>query len=531
MYKDSLVEGKSSSWGRSHGIFLNVRNRLINLEDPLLGMDAFSHGAFNRTRIIINADELDDNLTSTREAIKDSNPYRQLKEYIKRKFNEVKTYYFDEENRKANSNAVSYRLSQTSYTTSKQPIYNFAKKYFDGEITNPFLIEKPDHSQKEAILKSYEQDIDVGRQVIENITVGPLSTASPIAKLDLTRRLLTINSVHPYIANYWEAYQNPLPLQSIAITEVLTEAHLYELGIDEDKINQIMRKRDITLRELALSDRDCIFAVALLLKEAVANPTGLEDAVYRSLLALGFETIKIGGNGKPDGKADAKLPFGTDGRSKSYSLTYDAKSTAKNKIAAGTTHLSGLKRHQTEYNAEYCLEVAIGYEGEDNIDSAISREAIQQKITIITVRDFIRLLFLATPKQLGLNKLRALFDTCYAPLDVKKWIDMLEKETVEKPPYNEIIDLIYQIQINDNEPPAVSVVRTKLNEKLGTNYSTTKITEYIKILCSIIPGSISLENDHTGVQNKADTIKQRISQMINTDIPQEAKAWYDELFK
>ena len=85
LYEDSLVDGKSSNLGRSHGIFLSIRGRLINLDDPLLGMEAFSHGAFNRTRIIINADELDDNLTSTREAVRDSIPFTQLKEYIKKK--------------------------------------------------------------------------------------------------------------------------------------------------------------------------------------------------------------------------------------------------------------------------------------------------------------------------------------------------------------------------------------------------------------------------------------------------------------
>lgn len=98
LYEDSLVEGKSSELGRSHGIFLIIRGRLINLEDALLGMDAFSHGAFNRCRIIVNADELDKNLTSTREAVKDSQPFSQLKEYIKKKFNnEVRKYYFDQQ--------------------------------------------------------------------------------------------------------------------------------------------------------------------------------------------------------------------------------------------------------------------------------------------------------------------------------------------------------------------------------------------------------------------------------------------------
>lgn len=532
LYKDSLVSGKSSNLGRSHGIFLNIRGRLINLDDPLLGMEAFSHGAFNRTRIIINADELDNNLTSTREAVKDSLPYNQLKDYIKRKFNsEVRTYYFDEENREADKRTISYRLSQTSYTTSKRPIYNFAKKYFSGEIVNPFLIEKPRDAQKQAILEAYEKDIDTGSQVIESVEWASLSTGDPIAKLNLEKRLLTINSSHPYIANYADAYQNTLPLQSIAITEVLTEAHLYELGIEETQINEVMRKRDTTLRELALSDREGIPAVALFLKEAIANPTALEDAVYRVLLALGFETIKIGGNGKPDGKADAKLGYGAQGQLLSYSLTYDAKSTSKERIAAGTAHLSGLKRHQADYGADYALEVAIGYQGEDDPDSAISKEANQQKVTIIKAHDLIRLLFLATPKQLGLDKLRNLFDTCYAPMDVKRWIDDLEKQTVENPPYYEIIDLIYQLQSTDNEPPNISVIRHQLNAQLGKSFSTQDVTGFVQILSKLVPGSVSIEGPNVGVQNKPDTIKNRIAHLINTDIPPEAKALYRDIFR
>jgi len=532
LHKDSLVSGKSTGLGRSHGIFLNIRGRLINLDDPLLGMDAFSHGAFNRTRIIINADELDNNLTSTREAVKDSLPYAQLKSYIKKKFNnEIRTYFFDEENREADKRTISYRLSQTSYTTSKRPIYNFAKRFFAGEIINPFLIEKPDDEQKQSILDAYEKDIDTGSQVIETVEWAALSTGAPIAKLNLSKRLLTINSSHPYIANYADAYQNTLPLQSIAITEVLTEAHLYELGIEETQINEVMRKRDTTLRELALSDREGIPAVALFLKEAIANPTALEDAVYRVLLALGFETIKIGGNGTPDGKADAKLGYNSKGELLSYSLTYDAKSTSKDKIAAGTAHLSALKRHQNDYDANYAIEVAIGYQGEDDLNSAISKEAIQQKVTIITAKNLIRLLFLATPKQLGLNKLRELFDRCFAPLDVKNWIDSLEQEVVENPPYYEIVELIYKLQTTDNEPPSIGVIRYKLNEQLGKSFSTAEVDGFIRILSALVPGSISIEGNNVGVQNKPDTIKNRIAHLINTDIPAEAKALYSDIFK
>lgn len=532
LFTDSLVDGKSSALGRSHGIFLSIRGRLINLDDPLLGMEAFSHGVFNRTRIVVDADELDNNLTSTREAVKESLPFKQLKEYIKKKFNnEVRKYYFDQEQKASEKKTVSYRLAQTSYTTSKRPIYNFIRNYYESEIVNPFLIEKPAIDEKDVLMRAYENDLETGEQVIEEIKWDILGSEEPIAKLNLKSRILTINELHPYIANYSDAYASNIPLESMAITEVLTEAHLYEIGIPEETVNEIMKKRDTTLRQLALADRVGIPAVAMLVKDSLANPTGLEEAVYRALSALGFETSRIGGNGEPDGKANAVLGYDENSKSKNYSLTFDAKSTKTKAIAAGTAHLSALKRHQKKYNAEYCLEVAIGYQGEDDPNSAISIEAKMQKVTIITAKDLVKLLFLATPKQIGLDKLRDLFDTCYSPLDVHEWIENIEKEEVSKPPYYDIIDVIYELQKEDNEPPTIRVVRKELNDKLKEKYLSTQVGEWVKVLCALVPGCVSIENEFVGVQATPESIKSRISKAINSTVPDEMQKVYNEIFK
>ncbi|MDD3416920.1 MAG: ATP-binding protein [Lachnospiraceae bacterium] len=532
LYTDSLVDGKSSSLGRSHGIFLSIRGRLINLDDPLLGMEAFSHGVFNRTRIVVDADELDNNLTSTREAVKESLPFKQLKEYIKKKFNnEVRKFYFEQEQKASEKKTVSYRLAQTSYTTSKRPIYNFIKNYYDSEIVNPFLIEKPTIDEKDILIRAYENDLETGEQVIEEIKWDILGSEEPIAKLNLKSRTLTINELHPYIANYNDAYTSNIPLESMAITEVLTEAHLYEIGIPEETVNEIMKKRDITLRQLALADRVGIPAVAMLVKDSLANPTGLEEAVYRALSALGFETSRIGGNGEPDGKANAILGYDENSKSKNYSLTFDAKSTKTKAIAAGTAHLSALKRHQKKYNAEYCIEVAIGYQGEDDPESAISVEARMQKVTIITAKDLVKLLFLATPKQIGLDKLRSLFDTCYSPLEVHDWIEKIEKAEVYKPPYYDIIDVIYELQKEDNEPPTIRVVRKELNRKLNEKYLTPQVIEWVKVLCALVPGCVTIENEFVGVQATPESIKSRIAKAIHSTVPDEMQKVYKEIFK
>lgn len=197
-------------------------------------MDAFSHGAFNRCRIIVNADELDKNLTSTREAVKDSQPFSQLKEYIKKKFNnEVRKYYFDQQLQMEEKKSVSSRMAQTSYLTSKKPIYDFVQNFYLSQILNPILIDKPLDEDKNELLSLYEKNLETGEQVIEHIEWAYKNIEEPIAKLNLKNRVLTINKAHPYVANYIDSNNNMIPLESMIITEVLTEAHLYELKIDE----------------------------------------------------------------------------------------------------------------------------------------------------------------------------------------------------------------------------------------------------------------------------------------------------------
>lgn len=531
LYEDSLIDSKASNLGRSHGIFLTIRGRLINLDDPLLGMDAFSHGAFNRTRIIINADELDDNLTSTREAVRDSVPFTQLKEYIKKKFNnEVRKHYFEQEKKIDKEKSVSYRMAQTAYTTSKRPVYNFIQKYYEDKIINPLLIEKPASDKKDELINLYAKDLETGEQVIEKIEYDYKQIEEPIAKLNLLTRTLSINKSHPYVANYIDSNNNLIPLESMVITEVLTESHLYELSLDEGMVNEIIKRRDSTLRQLALSDKMGIPTAAMFLKDSLDNPSGLEEAVARVLTVLGFEVTPIGGNGEPDGKAEACLGFNEEGKNRSYSLTYDAKSTAKNKIAAATAHLSGLRRHRETYEADFSLEVAIDYQGSDDDMSAISVEAKNEKVTMMTAKDLIKLLLLITPKQIGLDKLRELFATCYAPQDVHLWIENVEKMEVEKPPYYELIDIVYELQKTDSEAPELGIIRYKLKEKMKKDYSKIQVREWLGLLSNLIPGSVTIDGDYVGVQASAQIIKERVHKAIN-DMPLGYQPLYDEIFK
>ena len=342
---------------------------------------------------------------------------------------------------------------------------------------------------------------------------------APIATLDLDSKTLGINVLHPFVANYSGSFKDSLPLENIVIAEVLTEAFMYEIGLDESSINSVVKMRDEILRQLAFSDKERIPAVTQLLLDSLSDATGLENAVYRALVALGFEAVPIGGNGKPDGFATAFLGYNADSTPKKYTLTYDAKSTSNKKIQAGTARLSGLKRHQTDYNADYCFEVSIGYEGEDDIDSAISKEAIQQQITVIKAKDFAQLLLYSIPNQLGLSQLEDLFKTCYAPKHVSEWIANFINNKPEKAPYYDIIDTVYELQKTDTEPPTLSVIRIKINEKLSKCFSSDNIKTYLQALENIIPGMFHFDGQYAYVEGTPEVVKERISSAITKDFP------------
>ena len=528
LYKESLLGGKSAQNGRSHGIFLSIRGRLVNLDDPLLGMPAFSHGPFNHCQILIEADDLNRYLTSTREAVKESKALAELKAYIQRKFNELRTYYFDQEEAKQKTKTIGYRLAQTSYSYSQKPIANFIEKFYNGDIVNPQLIKKPTCSKND-LLRTFT-DEDGITQAITSIEWEIMDAHATIAKLDLQTKILHINALHPFVSNYCESYKSTVPLENIIIAEVLLETHMYEIGIDESQINSIIYKRDELLRQLAFSDKEGIPAVAQLLDESVANPTGLENAVYRALSVLGFETQKLGGNGKPDGFASANLGYDSLKCPRFYTLTYDAKSTQSKAIAAGTAKLSGIKRHQADYKATYSLEVAIDFEGSGKDDSAIAKEAREQKVTLMRVKDLAKLVLYSIPKQLSLTKLKDLFETCYTPEDVSKWIDDFIKTDVAKPPYNEIISIIYTLQKEDTEPPTVSVIRRELNAQLTSNYSSDKVTEFMKAIENIVPSQFHFDGEYAYVDSSPDILKGHISRAISSEIPLSAREIYNGIF-
>ena len=72
IYETPLTGGKSADLARSHGFFVRVRERVINLEDELFGIAQPNHAAWVRFALDVRAEGLRNHLLSSREGVRDS---------------------------------------------------------------------------------------------------------------------------------------------------------------------------------------------------------------------------------------------------------------------------------------------------------------------------------------------------------------------------------------------------------------------------------------------------------------------------
>lgn len=530
LYRDSLLKGKSSELGRSHGIFLKIRGRLVNLDDPLIGMEAFSHGFFNRIRININADELDVYITSTRESIKSSAALDDLKKYILRKFTEVKEWYFSTIEEEEKKNRAAYKISYASASLSRRPLVVVAKKFLDGEIDDLVLTEIPKNltnEEKIKFIEKLESELTTEKGIIQNVEWVALNPEEPIAKLDLINGFAKINLMHPFFANFLEEVKSPLPFQLIALTEILTECLLLDSGIKQDDVREIMNKRDTLLRDLTFSDKPNAPFVAALLNATLGDSTGLEDSVKLAFDILGFETTPIGGPGKPDGKAVAYL--GPIKSPENYSVTYDAKSTSKKKIKANTAHISGVDRHRDDYAAKYACVVAVDFEGADDPNSAVNTEAKKHSINLIKAKDLMLLVMISSPKQVGLKELRDFFDNCHTAIETSNWINEIKNKEVSIGPIKELLEEAFNLIKTDTEPAYLSAMR--MNNAELRKHSIDDLKSLVQSLQRIVPHFISISSDNiVSLQVPPDKILNEINRIFATDVPVEFRDIYIKAF-
>jgi hypothetical protein len=315
LYEDEL-EGKSDAIERSNGFFVYARGRMINTEDPGFGIERnlLRHGTFARFRMVVHIDSLDTALRSSRESLQQGDLYSYAKNFLHAAFNLARNRLVEHERSTSPGALISARISSAPGSLTRKPLISLAQLVAEKKAT-PFYSRYPSglsEQEQEDLLKRLQERAESDDGLLHSIEIAELDSKEGVAIYDIGEGKLLINVSHPFVAAFQEFFadsKTSLPLEMLVMSEVLSEAHLYHLGLDESLIRDILARRDELLRQFVRSSaRRTVGMIALALTEARDDENKLEEEMRSAFEAMGFaNVIRIGGKGKPDGTAEAYL--------------------------------------------------------------------------------------------------------------------------------------------------------------------------------------------------------------------------------
>jgi hypothetical protein len=499
VYDGLLTEGKSSDIDRSHGFFVYANGRLININDELFGMEALRHGTFARFRMVVQIDQLDNELRSSRETVREGELVDIARNILHGVFNHARNWLDDYDAKKKPGVQATGRIAESPWSLTRRPLLGLLKAVLEGKASTRFL-KYPGSLTKDGqskLLKSLQERAHTDEGLVLKSELAELSQDQGIALLDLEAGILQINVLHPFVAAHREEYERGREtLSLLAMAEVLTEAHIHELGVGPSIVKDVMGKRDELLRHFARSMKRTAYMVALALEDAATDQHKLEHELVAAFDSLGFNSVPIGGNGKPDGKAEAPLGAGPGGKEQRYAVSLEAKSKEEKnkKVSAKAVSVSTIALHRKEYGCDHAVVVGPDFPTSQADAASLIKQIKADKertgntITLIRVVDLARLVRLVPAKGIGLDRLRDLFQTCGSDKETKLWIDALLKEQPVKPHYKAILECIWSLQ---DEVPAEAVefaaVTTALRKDHKIEIKKAELIELCKAMSRMAP--------------------------------------------
>lgn len=513
VYRD-LLTGKSDEISRSNGFFVYVLGRLINVRDGHFGIrpDELRHGTFGRMRVVVRMDGLDDYLQSDREHIREGPALIDAQNILRGIFNKIRPTLEEADAGEGPGVKLARKLAASPTSLTRRPILEMARAALDGKIRSRFLAlpAATTPTERQNIIATLEARVDAPEQFVDGIDfVYDATSNDGIATYDVVAARIRVNGLHPFIGSFFDEFTSKasgLPLEIFAMAEILLESHLFQAGVKQDQINEIMTDRDQLLRQVAQqSGRRTALIVANALRNARNDEDQLEIEVVEAFRSLGYDATRVGGKGKPDGVAKAHLSADNDGKPRRYAVALEAKSKKRDgtKLKTKTLGVSTIARQRDEWQCEHAIVVAPAFDHTPGTQSALAKEIKTDRdnarasgkprtITAIHVDDLARLVQLRPIKRVGLDKLREMLWQCSLPEECKAWIDALEKQTVAKPPYGKIISAIHALQ---QEYAMAAVEYSGLRVRLGSETPPYKVSTNDELieLCKAMAAMASYE--------------------------------------
>ena len=364
-----LLTGKSDEIGRSHGFFVYVYGRLLNVDDGHFGIppDELRHGTFGRFRLVVHMDGLDEGLRSNREAVGEGPLLNTAQDVLRAIFNAVRPTIETHDDREAPGAKLARVLAASPASLSRRPIVDLSRAVATGRSKSRYLIvpEYGSSEEQEAFFVDLEKRAaDEAERFITgvNIDFGG-SSRDGIARFDTQSGALLLNGWHPFVATFHDDFANKKrgqPLELLAMAEVLTEAHLYVIDVKASKIENFLTARDQLLRNFTNeSGRQSALSLANALSEARNSPDRLEKAVCEAFRSLGFDVTPLGKRGEPDGVAAAHLSADEHGNARHYRVSLEAKSKEVTgaTVSAKSVGIATIAQHRNKRECEHAIVV------------------------------------------------------------------------------------------------------------------------------------------------------------------------------
>ena len=469
LYEKPLNTGKATQYGRSHGFFIKVRNRVINLEDELFGIEALNHSVWARFVMTVDADGLRDYLLSSREGVREGEGVANLREYLKAAFNVCRGIWQREQRRELVGLDIKVLLNSASPSILSTPILTAVKAALVSRHQPTHYIAAPtglSSDEEERWLEEFEGNLTNG-PVFEDLKFERRGPYDQLAQYDVRDRNLIINEEHPFISKIIAHSKNQTPATLFATSEVLTDALLQESGIDRASLVELFVLRDRALRQIAGDSGPDPVEVIRQLAIADQDKDALERAVGVAFLVMGYQYERRGQNrGGPDGVLDARLGRSSE-RVEDYRLVYDAKTTSQSSVPADKINLAALWDFKESEGADYAFVVAKKFEGQDDPGSSINKRVRQQvehdqPVTLILTTDLRRIVELHYRYGVTMTQIRQLFDSAHTASETTKWVDNLEyslKEQGAQVPLKLLLERLEEAKEDKKGQPNVHAIR------------------------------------------------------------------------
>jgi hypothetical protein len=426
VYEKSL-EGKSDDLGRSHGFFIKVRDRLLNEDDPLFGLEPLSFSTFSRFRATINADDLDVYMLSSREEVAVSSVKVTLSKLLNSCFNEARSRYDLEM-------ANRHRAERTKQEERRQFVdTNLVERKVADVLTSVNLNEVDSAAPenwfylkpgKREDMKALADQLYTSPRAGYTYSADTFGKVNRMVEFDVKDNVFTLNLDHEFVQAYYESVDSLPLLHDVATAEALLEVHLRAAGVSSSTTIEILEQRDALLRGLATDHASGPALIARALRDAADNQYDLEIALIRATRTLGFSAKHIAGPGEPDGVARL-----TDYPTGEQKITLEAKSSSEIP-SLSALDIAGLQEHVNRHNCMGCLLVAPKYPGESKKDdSAVSVRANLTKISCWTIEQLARVVEAVNSRHITAADVLQIVLLKFSPDDVSRAVEELLTHT------------------------------------------------------------------------------------------------------